>query len=89
MSLLLEINAISMFAPSMASAWKSSAEWVIEQDRRHATYLSALTIHEIEKGIRSMEAKGAKTRAAGIHAWLQGLIAGYGDPILPVEGCRA
>ncbi|TWB47417.1 hypothetical protein FBZ98_11070 [Rhizobium sp. ERR 922] len=32
-----------------------------------------------------MEAKGAKTREAGIHAWLQGLIAGYGDHILPVD----
>ncbi|MFB2566952.1 PIN domain-containing protein [Rhizobium sp. IMFF44] len=85
MSFLLDTNAISMFAPSKASASNTFAEWVDEQDRRDAIYLSALTIHEIEKGIRLLEAKGAKAKAAGIHTWLQGLIAGYGDHILPVD----
>ncbi|MGY5805532.1 PIN domain-containing protein [Rhizobium sp. LEGMi12c] len=85
MSFLLDTNAISMFAPSKASASNNFAEWVDEQDRQDAIYLSVLTIHEIEKGVRLLEAKGAKARAAGIHTWLQGLIAGYADRILPVD----
>ena len=85
MSFLLDTNAISMFAPSKASASNIFAEWVDEQDRQDAVYLSVLTIHEIEKGVRLLEAKGAKAKAAGIHTWLQGLIAGYGDHILPVD----
>ncbi|MBM7044832.1 MULTISPECIES: type II toxin-antitoxin system VapC family toxin [Rhizobium] len=85
MSFLLDTNAISMFAPSKASASDTFADWVNEQDRLDAIYLSSLTIHEIEKGVRLLEAKGAKTKATGIHTWLQGLIAGYGDRILPVD----
>lgn len=74
-----------MFAPSKASASDTFADWVNEQDRLDAIYLSSLTIHEIEKGVRLLEAKGAKTKATGIRTWLQGLIAGYGDRILPVD----
>lgn len=85
MSFLLDTNAVSMFAPSEASASNTFAEWVDEQDRQDAIYLSALTIHEIEKGVRLLEARGAKAKAAGIHTWLRGLIAGYGDHILPVD----
>ncbi|AYG69979.1 MULTISPECIES: PIN domain-containing protein [unclassified Rhizobium] len=85
MSFLLDTNAISMFAPSRASASNAFADWVDEQDRLDAIYLSSMTVHEIEIGVRLLEAKGAKAKAAGIHTWLQGLIAGYGDHILPVD----
>ncbi|HEX8048758.1 type II toxin-antitoxin system VapC family toxin [Rhizobium sp.] len=89
MSFLLDTNAISMFSPSKASASDAFADWVSEQDQLDAIYLSALTIHEIEKGIRLLDAKGAKAKASGIHTWLQGLIAGYGDHILPVDNVVA
>ncbi|AJD42436.1 PIN domain-containing protein [Rhizobium sp. SEMIA 4085] len=85
MSFLLDTNAISMFSPSRASASDTFADWVNEQDQLDAIYLSAVTVHEIEKGVRLLEAKGAKAKAAGIHMWLQGLIAGHGDHILPVD----
>ena len=85
MSFLLDTNAISMFSPSKASASDAFADWVNEQDQLDAIYLSVVTIHEIERGVRLLEVKGAKAKAAGIHMWLQGLIAGYGDHILPVD----
>jgi predicted nucleic acid-binding protein len=88
-SFLLDTNAISMFSPSKASASDAFANWVNEQDRLDAIYISALTIHEIEKGVRLLDAKGAKAKAAGIHIWLQGLIAEYGDHILPVDNAVA
>ena len=65
MSFLLDTNAISMFAPSKASASNTFAEWVDEQDRQDAVYLSALTIHEIEKGVRLLEAKGRQSKGCG------------------------
>jgi hypothetical protein len=60
---------------------------VNEQDQLEAIYLSAVTIHEIEKCVRLLE--GAKAKAAGIHMWLQGLIAGHGDHILPIARSRS
>ena len=65
MSFLLDTNAISMFAPSKASASNTFAEWVDEQDRQDAVYLSALTIHEIEKGVRLLEAKRRQSKGCG------------------------
>jgi predicted nucleic acid-binding protein len=44
-----------------------------------------MTIHEIEKGIRLLEGKCATSKATLIELFLQGLIAGYGDRILPID----
>ncbi|MBB4186454.1 type II toxin-antitoxin system VapC family toxin [Sinorhizobium terangae] len=82
---LLDTNAISMFSPSKATASSEFADWLDERDQLSAVYLSAVTVHEIEKGVRLLEAKGSKAKAAGIELFLQGLIAGYRDRILPVD----
>jgi predicted nucleic acid-binding protein len=62
-SFLLDTNAISMFSPSKASASDAFADWLNEQDQLDAIYLSVVTIHEIEKGVRLLEVKGAKAKA--------------------------
>ncbi|WP_018237556.1 type II toxin-antitoxin system VapC family toxin [Ensifer sp. BR816] len=82
---LLDTNAISMFSPSRATATPEFADWLEEQEQVSAVYLSAVTVHELEKGLRLLEARGARAKAAGIALFLQGLIAGYGDRILPVD----
>lgn len=82
---LLDTNVISMFSPSKATATPEFADWLEGQEQLSAVYLSAVTVHELEKGVRLLEAKGAKAKAAGIELFLQGLIAGYGDRILPVD----
>ncbi len=82
---LLDTNAVSMFSPSKAGTSSAFARWVEEQEKLEAIYLSAVTIHEIEKGVRLLEAKGATARARLIELFLQGLMAGYGDRILPVD----
>ncbi|MBB4232344.1 PIN domain-containing protein [Rhizobium mongolense] len=48
-----------------ASASDAFADWVNEQDQLEAIYLSAVTIHEIEKCVRLLETKGTKAKAAG------------------------
>ena len=85
MRFLLDTNAISLFSPYNADASESFSKWADEQDQLDAIYMSAMTIHEIEKGIRLLEAKGATAKAAGIRSWLLGLIAGNGDHILPID----
>lgn len=82
---LLDTNAVSMFSPSKAGTSSAFAGWIDAQERLETIYLSAVTIHEIEKGVRLLEARGAISKAALIELFLQGLIAGYGDRILPVD----
>ncbi|WP_037084062.1 type II toxin-antitoxin system VapC family toxin [Neorhizobium vignae] len=82
---LLDTNAVSMFSPSKAGTSSEFAGWVEAQEKQETIYLSAMTIHEIEKGIRLLEGKGATSKATLIELFLQGLIAGYGDRILPID----
>jgi len=84
-SFLLDTNAISMFSPYNANASEGFSKWAEEQDQLDAIYMSVMTVHEIEKGVRLLEARGATTKAAGIKSWLDGLIAGNGDHILPID----
>lgn len=86
---LLDTNIISMFSPSKTAATPVFAEWLEEQEKLKAIYLSAMTIHEIEKGVRLLEARGATSKAALVEMFLQGLVAGYGDRILAIDAAAA
>jgi predicted nucleic acid-binding protein len=80
---LLDTNAISMFYRANASS--GFTDWANRQQMLNAIHLSAVTVHEIEKGIRLLEHKGAAAKAAGTRLWLLGLVAGYGSSILPLN----
>ena len=86
---LLDTNAISMFAPSRAEPSKAFVIWMEEQERSNAIYLSAVSIHEIEKGIRILEHKGATAKADTLAIWLLGLTTVYADNILPLDAAVA
>lgn len=62
---LLYTNVIFTFSPSRATATPEFANWLEEQKQLSAVYPSAATVHEIEKGVRLLEAKGAKAKTAG------------------------
>ncbi len=64
---------------------RAFAEWLERQEEQNTVYLSVITVHEIEKGIRLLEAKGATAKAALIRGILDGLVAGYADHILAVD----
>lgn len=86
MGFLLDTNVLSISSPIRSvGVSQAFAEWQDEQARANALYLSAVTIHEIEKGAQLLAHKGKSKQAAIIHAWLLGLIAGYGDIILPLD----
>lgn len=86
---LLDTNAISMFAPSRAEPSQAFAAWMDEQEQSNAIYLSAVTIHEIEKGIRILEYRGATSKADTLAIWLLGLTSAYADNILPLDAAVA
>jgi predicted nucleic acid-binding protein len=84
---LLDTNTISLFY--RADAGPDFARWVDDQQALNAIYLSAVTIHEIEKGVHLLEQKGAIAKAASIRAWLLGLVAGYGSSVLSLDATVA
>jgi predicted nucleic acid-binding protein len=86
---LLDTNAISMFAPSRAELSQAFVTWMDEQERSNAIYLSAVTIHEIEKGIRILAHRGATSKADTLALWLLGLTSAYADHILPLDATVA
>jgi predicted nucleic acid-binding protein len=82
---LLDTNVISMLSPSRADASASFLEWLERMDSEGKVFLSVVTIHEIEKGISLLEHKGALAKAAGLRAWLSGLVVDYDAKILAVD----
>lgn len=82
---LLDTDVISMFSPSKAAVSAAFLEWLEVQDRTGALFLSAITVHEIEKGIGLLERKGANAKAASLRLWLSGLVSTYDDRILPAS----
>lgn len=86
---LLDTNAISMFAPSRAEPSHAFAAWMDEQEQANTIYLSAISIHEIEKGIRILERRGATAKADTLELWLVGLTTVYADNILPLDAAVA
>lgn len=60
-----------------------------EQERSNGIYLSAVTVHEIEKGIRMLEHRGAKSKAEVLGIWLVGLTSAFAENILPLDAAVA
>jgi predicted nucleic acid-binding protein len=80
---LLDTDIISLVYRADVSA--NFVRWLDEQGAIDAVYLSAVTIHEMEKGIGLLEHKGATAKARSIRIWLCGLIAGYDSSVLAVD----
>jgi toxin FitB len=82
---LLDTNVIAMLSPQRGAAPARFRDWIATTAAQDRLFLSAVTIHEIEKGIALLENKGATARAASLRAWLDGLAAMYGERVLPVD----
>ena len=80
---LLDTDIISLFYRADVSP--TFARWMEEQEALNSVYLSAVTIHEMQKGIRLLERKGATAKAKSIRIWLLGLVAGYSSSVLPLD----
>jgi toxin FitB len=80
---LLDTNIISQVYRADVSP--SFTRWLDEQGALDTIYLSVVTVHEMEKGIRLLEHNGATAKARSIRIWLRGLIAGYDSSVLPID----
>jgi predicted nucleic acid-binding protein len=82
---LLDTNIISKFAPDKAEPSKAVKEWFHEQGEARTLYLSALSIAEIERGLRSLHRRGGIERAKRLSAWLDAIMSAFDDRILNMD----
>ncbi len=80
---LLDTSVLSLIAPGRASSDGALAKWI--QDHNDTLYLSAVTVAEIEQGIRKLRRVGATDRASALSEWLDVLIENGGSRILPFD----
>lgn len=82
---LLDTNVVSLLSPSKGEASPKFLSWLDEADAKGDLFLSAVTVHEIERGITLVERKGATAKARDLRQWMDGLASAYEDRILPVD----
>ena len=80
---LVDTSIISKLAPERQQLDAVFADWLKAREER--LYLSAITIAEIEMGLRKLQRAGAVARAARFTQWLDQLIGSFGAHILPVD----
>ena len=86
---LLDTNVVSMFAPARAEAPRGFAEWLERMDGEGRIFLSVVAVHEIERGVALLDARGATAKARALRGWLAGLVAAYGEKILALDAPAA
>ncbi|TAX54616.1 type II toxin-antitoxin system VapC family toxin [Rhizobium leguminosarum] len=82
---LLDTNIISKFAPGKVPPSDPVRAWFHEQGEADSLFLSALSVAEIEKGMRSLHRRGGIERAKRLSAWLDVITDSFGDRILPMD----
>lgn len=82
---LLDTNVISKFAPDKPSPPGELIAWMRAQGAVEALFLSAMTIAEIEKGIRILQRRGSLERATRLRIWLDGILSFFDDRILSMD----
>ena len=82
---LLDTDVISKFAPDRPEISSELETWMRRQGEADGLFLSAMTIAEIEKGIRGLERRGSAERSARLRQWLEGILSSFGDRILPMD----
>ncbi|MDH4413010.1 MAG: type II toxin-antitoxin system VapC family toxin [Rhizobium sp.] len=81
---LIDTNIISLFSPDRKQA-PSEATRIWFREQGEVLYISAITLSEIEKGLRRLHRRGGVDRAQRLSAWLDSITVTFGDHILPVD----
>ncbi|MBW6421135.1 type II toxin-antitoxin system VapC family toxin [Rhizobium sp. XQZ8] len=86
---LLDTNVISRLAPGRYEPSTALRDWIITEGAAGRLYIAAITIAEIERGIRKLDRKGGQERAAKLADWLDGIGSTFKDRILPFDADAA
>lgn len=82
---LLDTNVISKFAPGKTDRSAGLESWMIAEGAAGRLFIAAITIAEIERGIRKLRRKGGGERAARLSAWLDGITITFEDRIVAFD----
>ena len=82
---LLDTNISSMFAPDKTPPSYPVRAWFHEQGEADALFLSAMSVAEIEKGMRNLRRRGGVERAKRLASWLDFITESFGDRLLPMD----
>jgi predicted nucleic acid-binding protein len=86
---LLDTNIISKFAPDKTPPSSSVRDWFHHQGEADALFLSAMTISEVEKGLRSLHRRGGVDRARRLSHWLDFITEAFDERILAMDAVVA
>jgi toxin FitB len=85
---LLDTSVISMLAQGREAHLSAGvSDWLLAQS--HQLFIPSIAIAELTQGIAKLRRAGAIERANGLNQWLERLLAGYGDRILPLDANAA
>lgn len=70
---LLDTSVLSLLAPGRMPTDAPVIAWL--KTWRHACFISAVTVMEIEQGVRKLRRTGAVQKADALNAWLDRLVA--------------
>ncbi|MGC4002188.1 MAG: type II toxin-antitoxin system VapC family toxin [Pirellulales bacterium] len=76
---------MSKFAPERSAPPDTLAIWMHEKGEIDELFLSVMTVAEIRRGIRGLERRGAKAKAASLQRWFDGLLSIFADRILDMD----
>lgn len=82
---LLDTSVLSAFAPERKAGSQELSIWIAAQGDAQTLYLSAITVAEVEKGIRKLHRTGGFARAERLSDWLDSLLSVFGDRILAID----
>ena len=85
---LLDTSVVSALAPGREAYLPSAfGDWLQAHDAQ--IFLPAIAVAELAQGIRKLHRSGGMERAHRLDRWLDGLITGFGDRILPLDAQAA
>ena len=85
---LLDTSVVSALAPGREAYLPSTfANWLQLHDAQ--LFLPAIAVAELAQGIAKLHRSGGVERAQRLDHWLDGLIAGFADRILPLDAQAA
>ena len=80
---LFDTNVLSTLAPGRAPISQEAVKWF--GDRNEQLFFSAITVTEIGAGIAKLLRAGSLRRARELRAWFDGVLAHYGERVLPFD----
>jgi len=85
---LLDTSVVSALAPGREAYLSSDfGDWLQAHDVQ--LFLPAIAVAELAQGIAKLHRSGGMERAQRLDRWLDGLIAGFGERILPLDAQAA